>query len=182
MIEQLITRAKEIVLKSGLSYIGEHLEELEGVNLLGDTVEEILDMPLLLLEGFSYPESFSAIKKQEHRLRIRMFAKKFPFLFNSAPVTYPKAKFLEEVLCERIIELSDDECSSGIGFLANRYEKQDYDYYIHFLRLREELKGIIDLDVTIQIVNHFKNSYDIAEEQIALLYENARRVTYKKID
>ena len=182
MIERLINRAKEIVLKSGLSYIGEHFEELEDINLLGDTVEEIMDMPLFLLEGFSYPESFSTIKKQENRLRINMFAKQFPLLFSSAPVTYPKAKFLEDILCERILELSDAECALGIDFLANKYEKEEYEYYIHFLKLREELKGVIALDITIQIVDHFKNSYDIAEEQIALLYEKAKRVTYEKID
>lgn len=183
MIEHLITRTKDILLKSGLSYIVAHFDDLESVNLLGESVQEIMDMPLALLEKFSYQENFFAITTRENRIRISSFAQKFPVLF-AGPVSYGRARFLHEILCQRVVELTDKECALGLEFLANKFEREHYEYYLFYLQMREYLRGVCDLDIRIQIVEgweNFKTTYDIAEEKISKLYHDSRVKKYERL-
>lgn len=184
MIEHLITRTKDILLKSGLSYIVAHFDDLESVNLLGESVQEIMDMPLVLLEKFSYQENFFAITTRENRIRISSFAKKFPVLF-AGPVAEPRARILHEILCQRVVKLTDKECVSALEVLANKYEREDYEYYLYYLQMREYLRGVCDLDIKIQIVEgceNFKTTYDIAEEEISKLYHNSKVKKYERLE
>ena len=182
MIDELINNAKKVLEESCLSYISSRFSDLNDANLLGTSVSEIMDMPLHLLLGFSYLENFFAIKRLENRKRISSFADKYPSLFSSAPVSYAKAKFLEDVLCERMITLTDEECIPVLEFLSAccEWEKEDYERYIHYLRMREALKDYRHLNITYQLEG-FKSTYEIAEELASSIYHEAKIKKYECI-
>lgn len=180
MIDRLINNCRKILIQDKLFYIAHHLDELEDINLVGQNTKEVMSMPPELLHGFSYPENFFAIKKLEHRERITLFAQKFPALFSSAPCTYPKARFIEEILCEKVLPLSDEECVEAISFLQTRYETESYEYFRHYLTMRENLKDEIDLGVCVEIRDGFVSTYDIAEKETEKVIKNARMVRYER--
>lgn len=176
MIDGLISKCKAIFEQSGLVCISRNFLKFEEANLIGNTPEEILELPLRVLESCNYKESVFIIYRLGNRKKLKELWHVFPNWFWGCPLTFSQAKYIDEIICNRFLDMTKQENIEALDFLSTCYEEKQYWGYRLYLSRRDLLKGCIDLPVKIERTTYNETTYDWAELYIEIVSQRKRNL------
>lgn len=156
-------RAKRILREEGLGHISkEKFSDLEEINLIGDTTEEILGLPLSVAKCMNQHENSFLLEQKVSREKIRELSEREPSLFQTI-LTYPAAKYIEEIFLEDKMGLTFYEHIEAIAHVKNYYHPEEYERYKRYLYIRQQVKQYEVLDLCPHDFGYYYSAYDKAE-------------------